>query len=652
MKRFAIGLLLSLLTTFAHAQCSGPFPNGYICGNNTGATTTAAPVPFSSFLSGLIVGTTTITGGNNQAPLFNNAGVLGNDLISSTWSTFLQTGTGTVTRTVQAKLTDTVNAIDFGITADASTAYSATFATTNATALMNALATGKCVYFPYNVNGYSFIGDTIAVSTSQCMVGENQVLMKSQPATSGYFIRITAFEVLFGPAIVQNFHIDMTGSGTTATAIRFGTSSAVVAGAQISQLLCTNAVECIGDETHASNYIVDIKMYDIRCLATRGRQIYSKRSRGFIWMDSIRIDQTAGSGQTVSPVTWASAQFDDVIGIELNRFDSVGPVTTTYQVGQTGLVITGAGTGQASIWLNRILIDNVSGNGITITNVDYIMANWLEVFANLGTGIDISLTQHSQFTNVFARGGVGLTGAAAGANGITCTVCLNTTWSNVISTLWTGQGIVFNDSTDNTITSVQSTANTGAGILEVGTANRNLFSGGILATNTGGNYTLLGVASRLDNFTFSGTQGTTGTPTNNNTCAGCIGEVISSTVVSGSAVALTTATTANMTSISLTAGDWDVTCDIHYNFGATTSITRLASSISQTSITLDQTAGQVVYYEVPAQVPSASIPITLKAGTPSQKLLAATTTIYCTSYAEFTISTAAVWGQLRARRMR
>ena len=77
--------------------------------------------------------------------------------------TFTQTGTGAALATVNSKLDQYVSLLDFGAVADGGTAYSSTNATTNATALMNALATGKEVFIPYNANGYSFIGNTIAV---------------------------------------------------------------------------------------------------------------------------------------------------------------------------------------------------------------------------------------------------------------------------------------------------------------------------------------------------------------------------------------------------------------------------------------------------------------------------------------------------------
>lgn len=50
----------------------------------------------------------------------------------------------------------------------------------------------------------------------------------------------------------------------------------------------------------------------------------------------------------------------------------------------------------------------------------------------------------------------------------------------------------------------------------------------------------------------------TGTTTNDNAVSGRIGEFVTSTIPSGSAVSLTTTVAADITSISLTAGDWDV----------------------------------------------------------------------------------------------
>ena len=55
-----------------------------------------------------------------------------------------------------------------------------------------------------------------------------------------------------------------------------------------------------------------------------------------------------------------------------------------------------------------------------------------------------------------------------------------------------------------------------------------------------------------------------GTTTNDDAAAGKIGEYQSAGIGFGSAISLTTATPANVTSISLTAGDWDVSGVIYF----------------------------------------------------------------------------------------
>ncbi|HVY88846.1 MAG TPA: DUF2793 domain-containing protein [Hyphomonadaceae bacterium] len=145
-----------------------------------------------------------------------------------------------------------------------------------------------------------------------------------------------------------------------------------------------------------------------------------------------------------------------------------------------------------------------------------------------------------------------------------------------------------------------------------------------------------------------------GTATNDNASAGYLGEIVASTVVVGSQVSLTSAAVANITSISLTAGDWDVSLLGIFNFGSTTSITRLFANISQVSATLDATPGAYADFTTAAMVPGAGVSgglITL-AVPPYRVSLASTTTIYAVALANFTVSTCAVYGRLAARRVR
>ena len=142
-----------------------------------------------------------------------------------------------------------------------------------------------------------------------------------------------------------------------------------------------------------------------------------------------------------------------------------------------------------------------------------------------------------------------------------------------------------------------------------------------------------------------------GTTTNDNATAGNEGEFVSTTVVSGSAVALTTGTAANIGSISLTAGDWDVWVNARYTGGATTTVTTLTGSISTTSATLDTSPGRIASSFHNGQSPFASTNLDLCVGQ-SRFSLSGTTTVYFVAQSTFGTSTCSAYGQICARRRR
>lgn len=168
---------------------------------------------------------------------------------------------------------------------------------------------------------------------------------------------------------------------------------------------------------------------------------------------------------------------------------------------------------------------------------------------------------------------------------------------------------------------------------------------------------LTGAETFVGSIIPSQTVGITGTTTNNSAQAGSVGEYITATVVAGSAVALTTATGANITSISLTAGDWDVSAVADFTPGATTSITVLSAGLGTTTATLLGQAGgggvgtdPLVTITQPATVPAAG-PLHL-ALPPTRVLIASTTTIFFVANCTFTVSTLSAYGTIRARRIR
>lgn len=141
-----------------------------------------------------------------------------------------------------------------------------------------------------------------------------------------------------------------------------------------------------------------------------------------------------------------------------------------------------------------------------------------------------------------------------------------------------------------------------------------------------------------------------GTNTNNNAAAGDVGEYIESTIGLGSAVSLTTGVVANITSISLTAGDWDVSGVIIMDSGATTNVTRVMCGINSTSATVDVTKGYYSHIHsgyVPGSGQFRGMPLNT-----SRFSLSATTTIYLLALSNFTVSTCSAYGTISARRVR
>ena len=159
-------------------------------------------------------------------------------------------------------------------------------------------------------------------------------------------------------------------------------------------------------------------------------------------------------------------------------------------------------------------------------------------------------------------------------------------------------------------------------------------------------------------FTAAQVRGTT---TNDNAPAGFIGERIISTVAIGGSVSLVTATGKSITSIILTAGDWDVSGGVDLTTGATTNWTQIFAEPSPTDnvIAIGQAGGSGIDPEAIVQLAAANsagnVPgaITFNVPLPVARVsLASTTTIFLVVQATFTVSTMTAFGTIRARRVR
>ena len=158
------------------------------------------------------------------------------------------------------------------------------------------------------------------------------------------------------------------------------------------------------------------------------------------------------------------------------------------------------------------------------------------------------------------------------------------------------------------------------------------------------NTTNFNAASTL---TSTGVTTLKGTTTNDNAAAGNIGEYITNTA---SGVAMSTGSSINITSISLTAGDWDVSGIINYGGTGSTTVAQMTGGINSTTGTLPTppaggyfqytfslTGGQATWW-IPTGITRVSI--------------ATTTIYYLVAQAIFGASTLNGSGIIRARRIR
>jgi hypothetical protein len=149
---------------------------------------------------------------------------------------------------------------------------------------------------------------------------------------------------------------------------------------------------------------------------------------------------------------------------------------------------------------------------------------------------------------------------------------------------------------------------------------------------------------------YSATGQVAGTATNDDAAAGKVGEYAFSQVLVGSAVSMTTATDTNITSMSLTAGDWDVSGTVATSVAAGTTTTIVQGWVTTTSATLPTSPAEGGLNKYASSIPAGQN-VVLPTGT-RRFSLSGTTTIYLGARATFATDVLSGYGYLRARRVR
>lgn len=265
-------------------------------------------------------------------------------------------------------------------------------------------------------------------------------------------------------------------------------------------------------------------------------------------------------------------------------------------------------------------------------------------FQNVMVGVDAgyAFTTGANSTGVGYQAFLAQT-AANGNTGIGYQVGKNITTGiyNTLLGFQTGNGIVTGDY--NTIVGAQVTG------LSSSLSNR------VILADGQGNQVFSAVGTTLavtipGAMTVSGQLIGKGTATNDNAASGNIGEVVSSEVLIASKVALTTGTAADVASISLTAGDWEVYGNVAFD-GAGALYTVLRAWINDTSATQPTVPNKGALQVIIDGTGDTASGHCLATGT-RRISVNATTTVYLGTRCTFTTANLYAYGYIEARRVR
>lgn len=172
---------------------------------------------------------------------------------------------------------------------------------------------------------------------------------------------------------------------------------------------------------------------------------------------------------------------------------------------------------------------------------------------------------------------------------------------------------------------------------------------GNLTVSTSANTSLTGNLSVTGPSTL--TAGIVGTATNDSAATGRVGEYVTAVVLLAGKISLTNVTTANITTISLTAGDWDVGGSLSFLPTAGTTLNFTAGGATQSNATLGVQPDIAVVNAYGTT--GAANAIAISYNVPEQRMsLSGTTTIYLVAQGSFSGSTLDGFGRIWARRRR
>ncbi|MNO55434.1 Pectate lyase superfamily protein [compost metagenome] len=390
-------------------------------------------------------------------------------------------GNGTITGSPKV---DSVYPQWFGAVADASTDCSSAF--------QKALnfAKGIPVRVICGESSYVF-NNHITMTTNNTLIGEGRnsfIYCRSK-----YFIKIAG-----NNCTVDGFVINMNEAPSGGSAIRIDTSTQVISNTRIANIrfyACHNSIS----DVQGGSFINDVIIERCYTWLDKGEQFTLWYTQGFVTLREVVVDRSSNA----YPVNWNGISIHSFGGLELEKVDVLGPTSVltppVYQPGY-GIYIKGDPALSPTIWLTRVLIDNIMQDGLYIENVKNIVCNNVMVYQAFGIQMRLTNVQYGQFLNTFIVGSKGITGAPSTQAGLIMKDCSNLQFSELIINDNNSHGLYMDTVTDCNFNNVQIKNNGGWGKIDAQLCDRNITTNARVSGNTSGSVFQLGAASAFCNW--------------------------------------------------------------------------------------------------------------------------------------------------------
>jgi len=200
-------------------------------------------------------------------------------------------------------------------------------------------------------------------------------------------------------------------------------------------------------------------------------------------------------------------------------------------------------------------------------------------------------------------------------------------------------------------TNIQNNSTNVAGVITITPTTSTINGAATLVIQPGQSVRIVSDGTNYQAFGLGSGKQLPGTTTSDAANAGNIGEYVESELAIGSATSLVTSIAKTITSISLTAGDWDVRGNVGIYPANTTSLTKSLGGVSTVTNSIGSASGRAVGGLFPPTVFDGNT-ANYSSIAPCRFSLSTTTTVYLVGLATFTVSTCSAFGIISARRVR